>query len=218
MNFDLFNATNLGSKFSPKRNVVSTKKYRNLAGFKRYFGFFVMDTMCSSQNVRSGDDVPTAEEQVLWFIYECRQERPVEKEKSTMIFLWFQALPLPSFGFISTDDIAGSTQSHPTIDVKNFLKLSFSSFGEGTVLNDLSREGFDRLAFFEHVIDTLIQPQVNRRQQWNLIKSSTVDRFNLIVVCKFIKTLKSVDKFKTHLDPHAANLLVPGMYFRIFFE
>lgn len=65
-------------------------------------------------------------------------------------------LPLPSFSVVSTDHISGSTQAHPAFDVKHFLKLPFPGFGEGTVLDDLASEAFNRLTFFQHLVDAFV--------------------------------------------------------------
>lgn len=89
--------------------------------------------------------------------------------------------------FISIDDESSSFQPHSAADVEKFLELTFPIFCESAISNNLAGEAFNRLFFIEFVIDALIWHQVKRRQHWQLNKSSTIDRFDSVVVCKVFK-------------------------------
>lgn len=77
------------------------------------------------RNARQSGRVTTAEEFIFGCWNQCRHERPISR-----------------FGFIATDD--KWFFFHSNLEVKDFLKLAFSSLGEGTLLNDIPCEVFDR--------------------------------------------------------------------------
>lgn len=85
---------------------------------------FILNAMRGSQDVWCGDDVNAEEEFIFGSQNQCRHERSLS---------WF--------GFIATDDKWFSY--HSNLEVKDFLKLAFSSLGEGTLVNDIPCEVFD---------------------------------------------------------------------------
>lgn len=139
MNVNFINTANLRTNFSTKRNVVSAEQQHYLIGVEWNFNLLILNAVRSSQHVQCSDDVSTAEKLVAGLVDQRNFERP-----------------LPTLGFLSTNDVSCSAHPYTTFDVENFFKLAFSRFSEGALLNDFSGEVFDQLAFFQFVIDAFV--------------------------------------------------------------